>query len=126
VTRADAPAVPPEAIVTFESAEGFRVLQRLGEARGEARCARNILRATFRSIGAFIGLAPLEYLTDAERARGECLAALLAHAAQLGANGILGLRFEAVESIDGTHVRAIGDAVLLDPAPGASAGSTPG
>lgn len=109
----------PEAIVTFDRIDGFRVVERFGEARGEAVCPRNVLRATFRTIGAFIGLAPLEYLTDAERARGDCIAALLADAARLGANGIVGLHFEAIEQNDGgTRVRAIGEAVLLDPAPG--------
>jgi uncharacterized protein YbjQ (UPF0145 family) len=108
----------PEAVVTFDGAEGFRVLARYGQARGEALCPRNVLRATFRTIGAFIGLAPLEYLTDAERVRGECIAALLADAARLGANCVLNLHFEATEYGEGTRVRAFGEAVLVDPAPG--------
>ena len=110
----------PEAIVTFERVEGFRVVARFGQARGEAICPRNVLRATFRTIGAFIGLAPLEYLTDAERVRGECISALMADAARRGANGGVGLHFEALEQSDGaTRVRAVGEAVLLDPEPGA-------
>jgi uncharacterized protein YbjQ (UPF0145 family) len=108
----------PEAVVTFDSADGFRVLARCGQARGEAICPRNVLRATFRTIGAFIGLAPLEYLTDAERVRGECITALLADAARLGGNCVLNLHFEAVEYGEGTRVRAFGDAVLLEPVPG--------
>ncbi len=107
-----------DAIVTFERAEGFCVVEKLGEARGEAVCQRNLLRSTFRTLGAFIGLGPLDYLTDAERVRGECIGALVAHAARLGANGVLGLRFEALEEGDGTtRVRAVGEAVLLDPPP---------
>ncbi len=110
----------PEGIVTFERADGFRIVEHFGEARGEAVAPRNVLRATFRTIGAFIGLAPLEYLTEAERVRGECIAALLDDANRLGANGVVGLHFEAFEQSDGaTRVRAFGQAVLLDPAPGA-------
>ena len=52
--------------------------------------------------------------------RGECINALLADAARLGANGVVGLHFEALEQSDGaTRVRAVGEAVLLDPEPGA-------
>jgi uncharacterized protein YbjQ (UPF0145 family) len=108
-----------ESIVTFERVEGFRVVERFGEAHGEAVCPRNLLRSVFRTVGALIGLAPLEHLTDAERIRGECINALLADASRLGANGVVGLHFEAVEQQDGaTRVRAYGEAVLLDPAPG--------
>ena len=59
--------IAPDAVVTFERVDGFRVVKSFGYAYGQATRPRNILRATFRSIGAFIGLAPVEYLTDAER-----------------------------------------------------------
>jgi len=80
------------------------------------------LRATFRSIGSFIGFTPIEYLTDAERARTESLSALVGNAHGMGANGVVGLRFDASEQGDGsTRVVAFGEAVLLDPAPGHAA-----
>ena len=56
--------IAPEAVVTFERLDGFRVVKSFGLTRGEAVCARSLLRSTFRSIGAFIGLAPIDYLTD--------------------------------------------------------------
>jgi uncharacterized protein YbjQ (UPF0145 family) len=75
-----------------------------------------MLRATFRSIGAFIGLAPIEYLTDAERAREEALESLRAKAGALGADAVIRIRFEAVEEPDGaTIVMATGQAVRLAP-----------
>jgi uncharacterized protein YbjQ (UPF0145 family) len=77
-----------------------------------------VLRQTFRNIGALIGLAPMEYLTDAERARAESLEALLRTAETLGANGVIGVQFQASEGPDGaTRVLAFGEAVVLDPAP---------
>jgi len=61
-----------------------------------------------------------EHWTDAERARNESLSALLAKADRLGANGIVGLQFQAIEHSDGsTRVLAFGEAVLLEPAPAA-------
>ncbi len=110
--------VAPEAVVTFDRLDGFRIVATLGLARGEAICQRNLLRATFRSIGAFIGFAPVEYLTDAERARAESLVALRGNAATLGANGVVGVQFDSREQNDGsTRVVATGRAVILEPEP---------
>ncbi|MFY9778978.1 MAG: heavy metal-binding domain-containing protein [Candidatus Baltobacteraceae bacterium] len=110
--------IAPEAVVTFERLDGFRIVKSFGLASGEAICPRSLLRSTFRSIGAFIGIAPLDFLTDAERARSDCLSALLASASRLGANGVVGLQFEAREELDGsTRVFAFGEAVLLEPEP---------
>jgi uncharacterized protein YbjQ (UPF0145 family) len=111
-------AIAPEAVVTFEHVDGYRVVRSFGFAYGHASRPRNMLRATFRSIGAFIGLAPMEYLTEAERARAESLSALIRKAENLGANGIVGLQFQASEGSDGsTRVLAFGEAVLLEPPP---------
>jgi uncharacterized protein YbjQ (UPF0145 family) len=112
-------AIDPEAVVTFERPDGFVVVKSFGTARGEAVTSRNLLRATFRSLGSFMGFAPIDFLTDADRARSESLAALLKAAERLGANGVVGLHFDASERGDGsTHVLAFGEAVLLEPAPG--------
>lgn len=112
-------AIGPEAVTTFERVEGYRVVRSFGYAYGQASRPRNVLRATFRSIGALIGLAPTEYLTDAERTRAESLHALLEKAETMGANGVVGLQFQASEGPDGgTRVLAFGEAVLLDPVPG--------
>ncbi len=110
--------IPLESVVTFERVDGFRVVKSYGYAYGTATRPRNILRATFRSIGAFIGLAPIEYLTDAERSRTDCLAELVRKAELTGANGIIGLQFQVSETEDGsTKVLAFGEAVLLEPSP---------
>ena len=110
--------ISPNAIVTFERVDGYRIVKSFGYHYGQAVRPRNVLRATFRSIGAFIGLAPVEYLTDAERARTDSLAVLLKKAEATGANGIVGLQFQASETPDGsTRVLAFGEAVLLEPPP---------
>ena len=111
-------ALSPDAVTTFERIEGYRVVRSFGYAYGQASRPRNVLKATFRSIGALIGLAPVEYLTDAERTRAESLEMLLRKAEGMGANGVIGLRFQASEGPDGaTRVLAFGEAVLLDPSP---------
>jgi len=111
-------SIAPEAVVTFERIDGYRVIRSFGFAYGHASRPRNVLRATFRSIGAFIGLASVEYLTEAERARAESLTSLIRKAEDMGANGIVGLQFQASEGADGsTRVLAFGEAVVLEPPP---------
>ncbi|BDE05510.1 hypothetical protein WPS_07860 [Vulcanimicrobium alpinum] len=111
-------ALAPEAVTTFASIDGYRVVKSFGYACGQGSRPRNVLRQTFRSIGALIGLAPVEYLTDAERARTDSLEALVRKAETMGANGVIGLQFQASEAPDGgTRVVAFGEAVLLEPAP---------
>ena len=115
-------AIAAEAVVTFDRLDGFDIVRSFGGVRGEAILPRNLVRATFRTIGALIGLTPTEFLTDAERGRAVALAALRANARVLGANGIVGLRFDAREQSDGsTRVAAYGEALLLDPEPGYAA-----
>jgi len=108
--------IAKENLVTLDVPDGFRVLRELGRVTGSATRPHNMLRATFRSIGAFIGLAPIEYLTDAERAREEALEDLRGKAGALGADAVIKVRFEAVEEADGsTIVMASGQAVRLVP-----------
>jgi len=105
-----------ENLVTLDLPDGFRVLSSLGRVTGAADRPHNMLRATFRSIGAFIGLAPIEYLTDAERAREEALESIREKASSLGADAVIGIRFDAIENRDGsTRVVAYGHAVRLAP-----------
>ena len=106
-----------ENLVTLDVPEGFRVTGSLGRVIGSATRPHNMIRATFRSIGAFIGLAPVEYLTDAERAREEALDVLRQNATALGADAVIRIRFDAVEDDEGaTRVIAYGEAVKLAPA----------
>lgn len=106
-----------DSIVTLERIEGFRVVRSLGFAHGQATRPRDMLRATFRSIGAFIGLAPIEYLTDAERAREEALEMMRKEADAMGANGVISVQFQTHEGNEGTKVLCYGQAVILEPHP---------
>lgn len=104
-----------DAVVTVDRADGFRILESFGYVSGLAARPQNMLRETFRSIGAFIGLAPIEYLTDAERTREDALENLRSKASALGANAVLDLQFHVSEEPDGsTKVLAFGRAVRLD------------
>lgn len=99
-------------LVTFDELEGYRVVRSLGYVSGSATRQRNRFQATVRTIGALIGLAPGDYLSDAERLREAAIDALRKKADVLGANAVIGLRFYASEGADGaTKVVAFGQAI---------------
>jgi uncharacterized protein YbjQ (UPF0145 family) len=109
-------AIAIESVVTFDRVDGYRIVKSFGYAYGQAIRPRNFLRSTFRTIGMMIGLTSVEYVTEAERVRAESLAKLIEHAEQTGANGVIGVQFQASEQPDGsTRVLAFGQAVLLEP-----------
>ncbi len=60
-----------------------------------------------------IGVAPNEFLSDAEHLRNEALEGIYKRATVLGANAVIGLSFHVSESADGScKVVAFGEAVL--------------
>lgn len=108
--------IAPEAVVTFDELEGHRIVKRYGYVSGIATRPRNRLRATFRSLGMLIGVAPGEFVSDAEQLRGEALEGIYQRANHLGANAVIGLSFHVSESPDGScKIVAFGEAVLAVP-----------
>ena len=100
-------------VVTFDELEGFRTVRTFGYVSAIATRQRNRLRSTFRSLGMLIGLAPGEFVGDAEQLRGEALESLCRRADALGANAVVGLQFYVSEGPDGScTVVAFGQAVL--------------
>ncbi|TAM59161.1 heavy metal-binding domain-containing protein [bacterium] len=110
-------ALRSECVTTTREAVGFRVVRRCGLASGQAMQARNYLRDALHAIGTFLGLMPYDFVTDAERARADSIAQLLERAERLGANGVIDLRFQAVDEGGATRLTAIGEAVVLDREP---------
>ncbi|HVA36305.1 MAG TPA: heavy metal-binding domain-containing protein [Candidatus Dormibacteraeota bacterium] len=109
--------IKPECIATSRETSGFRIVRRCGTAFGEATRTHNLLRDAMRSIGTILGIAPYDFVTDAERARADSIARLLERAERMGANGVIGVRFHAVDEAGATRLMAVGEAVVLDPEP---------
>jgi len=113
--------VPPNTIrqsmvTTAFTLDGFRVLENLGVVRGIVVRSRSL----FGNIGAgfqmlFGGNITL-YTKLCEHTRQEAFEILLAHAAQIGANAIIGMRYDATEIMGGvTEVLAYGTALKVEP-----------
>jgi len=100
---------------TAFSLEGYRIAKTLGVVRGIIVRSRSI----FGSIGAgfqtlFGGNISL-YTSLCERARSDAFELMLKHAQQLGANAVIGIRYDATEVMAGvTEVLCYGTAVIVE------------
>jgi len=95
--------------------EGYRVVRHLGVVRGITVRSRGLagqLAATIRTIG---GGKIHEYVELCEQAREEAFDLMVQHAEKLGANAIIGVRYDATELAENmTEVLAYGTAVVVE------------
>jgi uncharacterized protein YbjQ (UPF0145 family) len=96
---------------------GYRVTRNLGVVRGITVRSRSI----FGTIGGALqtlagGNIPL-FTELCEKTRAEAFEMMLAHAEQLGANAVVGVRYDATELMQGvTEMVCYGTAVVVQPA----------
>lgn len=111
------PVLPAMTTTAFHI-DGYRVVQSLGVVRGVTVRSRSIVGTIGARIETIFG-GNLALLTNlCERARAEAFEILLAHAQNVGANGVIGLRYDATEILPGvTEVLCYGTAVVLEPEP---------
>jgi uncharacterized protein YbjQ (UPF0145 family) len=95
--------------------EGYRIVQTLGVVRGLTVRSRSVfgtIGATLQTLrGGNIGL----FTELCENAREEAFQILLEHSRELGANAIIGVRYDATEVMQGvSEVLCYGTAVLVE------------
>ena len=108
-------------VTTAFELPGFRVMRNLGVVRGITVRSRSVfgtLGATFQTmVGGNISL----FTQLCEKAREEAFEIMIQHASEIGANGIIGARYDANELMSGvTEVLAYGTAVIVQPVETAS------
>src|SRR5215470_3890467 len=117
--------VPPsgvrhEMVTTAFTLDGFRIKKNLGIVRGIVVRSRSVLGNMGAAFQMLFGGNITLFTRLCERARQEAFDILLQHAAQIGANAIVGMRYDATEIMGGvTEVLAYGTAVVVDPDGGA-------
>jgi uncharacterized protein YbjQ (UPF0145 family) len=100
---------------TFDIA-GYRIVRNLGLVRGITVRSRSVIGNFVAGLQILVGGNITVYTELCERARGDALEICLRHAAMLGANAIVGLRYDANEIATGvTEVLAYGTAVAVAP-----------
>lgn len=103
-------------IVTTNDAPGHRVVQTLGLVRGITVRSRNVISDAIGGIQSMLGGRVGAYVKLAEASRAEAYDELVQHAQAMGANAVIGMRYEANEIMEGvTEVLAYGTAVVVEP-----------
>ena len=106
---------------TFEL-PAHRVLRSFGMVKGITVRSRSIVGNFFGALQSLFGGNITIYTNLCEQARTEAFELMCEHAAQLGANAIIGVRYDATEVMVGlTEVLCYGTAVRVEPIPGQEA-----
>lgn len=96
---------------------GYRVVKSLGVVRGIVVRSRSVIGNIGAGIQALFGGNITLYTQLCERARDDAFRQMLAHAAELGANAVIGVRYDATEIGTGiTEVLCYGTAVVVESA----------
>jgi uncharacterized protein YbjQ (UPF0145 family) len=106
-------------VTTTFTIEGYRITQYLGVVRGIIVRAPTISQGILGGLKSIVGGNIGSYTEMCEQARQQAYALLVDHARSLGANAIVGLRYDASEiggkSSSATEVLCYGTAVVIAP-----------
>jgi uncharacterized protein YbjQ (UPF0145 family) len=95
---------------------GYKVTRSLGLVRGITVRSRSIFGTIGGSLQTLVGGNITLFTSLCERTRGEAFEMMLQHAAQMGANAVIGVRYDATEVMQGvTEVLCYGTAVVVSP-----------
>lgn len=105
----------PKLVTTAFTLDGYRIVRNLGIVRGITVRSRSIVGNIGAGIQTLFGgnISILQELC--EKTRAEAFIIMSQHAAELGANAIVGMRYDANDVMTGvTEVLAYGTAVVVE------------
>lgn len=106
----------PMMVTTTDGIEGYRVVRHLGVVRGVTVRSRGLVGQLAAGLRTIAGGKIHEYVALCEETRQEAFDLMVQEAEELGANGIVGVRYDATELAENmTEVLAYGTAVLAEP-----------
>lgn len=96
--------------------DGFRITKTLGVVRGITVRSRSIFGTIGGSLQTLFGGNITLFTELCEKTRAEAFDMMVSHAEQLGANAVVGIRYDATEMLQGvTEVLCYGTAVTVRP-----------
>lgn len=102
-------------ITTAFNIDGYRVKQNLGVVRGIVVRSRSLFGTIGASLQTLVGGNITLFTELCEKTRNESFELMVKHAEELGANAVLGFRYDANEVMSGvTEVLAYGTAVIVE------------
>lgn len=110
--------IHPQWVTTAFGFDGYRITSHRGVVRGITVRSRSVVGNIGASIQTLFGGNITLYTELCERAREEAFELMLRHASEVGANAVIGARYDANEIAAGvTEVLAYGTAVVVEPNP---------
>src|SRR3989442_15564646 len=96
--------------------DGFQVKKTFGVVRGITVRSRSVIGTIGASLQTIVGGNISLFTELCEKARAEAFQQMLQHAEALGANAVIGIRYDANEVMQGvTEVLCYGTAVVVEP-----------
>lgn len=107
--------IPHTMVTTSVELDGYEVKRTLGIVRGIIVRSRSVLGTIGAGLQTLIG-GNITLLTElCEKTRNDSFELMLQHAAQVGANAVIGVRYDATEIMQGvTEVLCYGTAVVVE------------
>jgi uncharacterized protein YbjQ (UPF0145 family) len=103
-------------VTTAFELDAYRIVKNLGVARGIIVRSRNIFGSIGAGLQTLVGGNISLFTKLCERTRSDAFDLMLEHAAAMGANAVIGARYDATEITRGvTEVLAYGTAVVVEP-----------
>jgi uncharacterized protein YbjQ (UPF0145 family) len=105
----------PMMTTTTFTLDGFRITRNLGLVRGITVRSRSIFGTIGGSLQTLLGGNITLFTSLCEKTRAEAFEMMVTHAGQLGANAVVGVRYDATELMSGvTEVLCYGTAVVIE------------
>lgn len=107
--------IPHEMTTSTFEIPGYRVAHGLGIVRGIVVRSRSVFGSIGASLQTMIGGDITLFTNLCEKTREDAFERMLKHAAELGADAVVGIRYDATEIMQGvTEVLCYGTAVKLE------------
>jgi uncharacterized protein YbjQ (UPF0145 family) len=102
-------------VTTAFTLDGYRITRNLGLVRGIVVRSRSIFGTIGASLQTIVG-GNITLLTDlCEKTREQAFEKMVDHATMMGADGVIGMRYDATEVMQGvTEVLCYGTAVVVE------------
>jgi uncharacterized protein YbjQ (UPF0145 family) len=109
-------SIPHSMVTTAFELDGYKIVRTLGVVRGITVRSRSLIGNIGASLQTLVG-GNITILTKlCEETRAEAFDIMVMHGSEIGANAIVGVRYDATEIMQGaTEVLAYGTAVVVEP-----------
>jgi len=102
-------------ITTAFTIDGYKIVKNLGIIRGITVRSRNVFATIGASLQTIVGGNITLFTELCEKTRMEAFELMVKHAEEIGANAVIGMRYDANEVMSGvTEVLAYGTAVFIE------------